>query len=100
MTAAPPPFSHLHLHTEYSILDGACQVSPLVKKVAELGMGYVGITDHGTMAGTIELYTKARRAGIKPVLGMEGISHREPSGEDAGRWVAVEDNPPDALCRV
>ena len=69
--SSAPPFSHLHLHTEYSILDGACQVKPLVAKVGDMEMGYVGITDHGTMAGTVELYQQARKAGIKPVLGME-----------------------------
>src|SRR5471030_594386 len=71
MPQAPPPFAHLHKHTEYSILDGACQISPLLERVGELGMEHVGITDHGTMAGTVEMYQKARKAGINPVLGLE-----------------------------
>jgi DNA polymerase-3 subunit alpha len=66
-----PPFAHLHVHTEYSILDGACQVTPLVELAGNLGMQHIGITDHGTMAGTIEMYKKAKAAGIHPVLGME-----------------------------
>lgn len=69
--AAAPPFAHLHVHTEYSILDGACRVRPLVELAGDLGMEHIGITDHGTMAGTVELYKRARAVGIQPVLGME-----------------------------
>ena len=66
-----PPYVHLHVHTEYSILDGACRIGPLVERAAELGMPAVGLTDHGSMAGAVELYRAAAKAGIKPLLGCE-----------------------------
>ncbi|MEO6866490.1 MAG: DNA polymerase III subunit alpha, partial [Gaiellales bacterium] len=69
--SSAPAFSHLHVHSEYSLLDGANQISPMIERACECGMEHVGITDHGTMAGTLELYKKATKAGIKPVLGME-----------------------------
>lgn len=69
--STPPPFSHLHVHSEYSILDGANKVGPMVERACECGMAHVGLTDHGTMAGTLDLYKRATKAGIKPVLGME-----------------------------
>jgi len=86
--ASPPPFAHLHVHSEYSVLDGACQIKPLVEKVGELGMEHIGLTDHGTMAGTVEMYQSARKAGIKPVLGMEAYvtaDHGVKLGEDGKR---------------
>jgi len=64
-------FAHLHLHTEYSLLDGGNQISRLVKRVKELGMDAVAITDHGNMHGCIELYNKALGVGVKPILGIE-----------------------------
>jgi DNA polymerase III subunit alpha len=65
------PFVHLHVHSEYSILDGACRIPALVARAAELGMPAVGLTDHGSMAGAIELYREAGKQGIKPILGCE-----------------------------
>jgi len=65
-------FVHLHLHTEYSMLDGASRVPEVVAAAAADGQPAVGITDHGNMYGVLELYRAARDAGIKPVLGMEG----------------------------
>lgn len=62
---------HLHVHTEYSLLDGFCRVEKLVKKVKELGMDSVAITDHGTMYGAIDFYQQCTRAGIKPIMGLE-----------------------------
>ncbi len=64
-------FVHLHVHTHYSLLDGACQVGPLVKKTKALGMDSIAITDHGCLFGLIEFYTECKKEGIKPILGME-----------------------------
>lgn len=68
---APAPFAHLHLHSEYSLLDGACRLEPLVKRAAELDMPAVAVTDHGVMYGTVDFYKAARQAGIKPIIGCE-----------------------------
>ncbi len=64
-------FAHLHLHTEYSLLDGACRVKELVKRLKELGQTACAITDHGVMYGVIEFYKACKAAGIKPVIGCE-----------------------------
>ena len=64
-------FVHLHMHTEYSLLDGANKIKELVAKVKELGMNAVAITDHGNMFGAIELYKECKSAGIKPIIGCE-----------------------------
>ncbi len=64
-------FVHLHVHTQYSLLDGAIRIDPLLKRAAEYGMDSVAITDHGTMFGVVELYEKAVKAGIRPVIGCE-----------------------------
>src|ERR1700733_15027653 len=64
-------FVHLHLHTEYSLLDGAIRIPDLMKKAAEFGMPAVAMTDHGNMYGAIEFYQAAQKAGIKPIIGCE-----------------------------
>jgi len=64
-------FTHLHVHSEYSLLDGVTRLDQLVAKTKELGMDSVALTDHGVMYGAIEFYTKAKQAGIKPIIGME-----------------------------
>src|SRR5438876_5032440 len=64
-------FVHLHVHSEYSILDGACRIPSLVARAAELEMPAVGLTDHGSLAGAVELYKHAGKAGVKPLLGCE-----------------------------
>ncbi|MCJ7764677.1 MAG: PHP domain-containing protein, partial [Thiovulaceae bacterium] len=69
------PFTHLHLHTEYSLLDGANKISALVERVKELGMTSVAMTDHGNMFGAIDFYKQMTAAGIKPIIGMEGYIH-------------------------
>jgi DNA polymerase-3 subunit alpha len=69
--AAAPPFVHLHVHSEYSILDGACRIPALVDKAARLEMPAVSLTDHGSLAGAVELYREARKAGVKPIVGCE-----------------------------
>ena len=64
-------FTHLHVHTEYSLLDGSNKIKEYVKRVKELGMDSAAITDHGVMYGVIDFYRAAREAGIKPILGCE-----------------------------
>jgi len=70
-TQSDTPFVHLHVHTQYSLLDGAIRLDPLLKRVAEFGMDSVAITDHGTMFGVLEFHEKAKKAGIRPVIGCE-----------------------------
>ena len=64
-------FSHLHVHTEYSILDGFSNIDALVQRAKELGMPGLAITDHGTMFGVADFYQAAKNAGIKPIIGVE-----------------------------
>jgi DNA polymerase III subunit alpha len=64
-------FTHLHVHTEYSMLDGAAKITPLLAEAARLGMPAVGMTDHGNMFGAYEFFQGAKKAGIKPVIGIE-----------------------------
>nr|MCU0557964.1 PHP domain-containing protein [Desulfobacterales bacterium] len=68
---SPPDFVHLHVHTQYSLLDGAIRIDSLLKRVTDFGMSSVAITDHGTMFGALEFYDKACQAGIKPIIGCE-----------------------------
>ncbi len=72
-----PKFTHLHLHTEFSMLDGANKIPVLAKKIKELGMDTVAMTDHGNMFGTITFYNEMRKNGIKPIIGMEAYIHNE-----------------------
>jgi len=71
MTGLKSPFYHLHLHTEYSLLDGAIRLDSLFKKCHEYGMDAVSMTDHGTMFGVASFYEKARKESVKPVIGCE-----------------------------
>ena len=64
-------FAHLHVHTEYSLLDGSNKIKEYVARVKELGMTAAAITDHGVMYGVIDFYRAAKAAGINPVLGCE-----------------------------
>ena len=64
-------FAHLHLHTEYSLLDGACRIEPLMERVKALGQSSVAVTDHGAMYGVVDFYRAAQKHGIKPVIGCE-----------------------------
>ena len=68
---AEAPFVHLHVHSEYSILDGACRIPDLAARAAELDMPAVALTDHGSLAGAVELYRQAGKQGVKPILGCE-----------------------------
>jgi DNA polymerase-3 subunit alpha len=65
------PFVHLHLHSQYSLLDGAIKLDELVARAKEFNMPAVAVTDHGNMFGAVEFYTKAKKAGIKPIIGCE-----------------------------
>ena len=64
-------FVHLHVHTQYSLLDGAIRINDLLEKCKEFGMPAVAVTDHGSMHGALEFYVKAKKAGIKPIIGCE-----------------------------
>src|SRR2546429_8815208 len=65
-------FVHLHLHTEYSLLDGACRLDRLMDKARELKFPALAITDHGVLFGAIDFYKAAAEKGIKPIIGCEG----------------------------
>lgn len=69
--AQQQPFVHLHVHSEYSILDGACRVPELAKRAAEFEMPAVALTDHGSLAGSVQLYKEAAKQGVKPIFGCE-----------------------------
>ena len=60
-------FTHLHVHTEYSLLDGACRIEKLLDQAQEMGQKSVAITDHGVMYGVIDFYKAAKKRGIKPI---------------------------------
>src|SRR5262245_66082819 len=77
-------FVHLHVHSEYSILDGACRIPALAARAAELEMAAVTLTDHGSLAGAVELHREAAKHGVKPNVGWEvyvaGERRSRPSG--------------------
>lgn len=70
--SAEQPFVHLHVHTEFSLLDGLSKIDKLVARAKDLNMKSLAITDHGAMFGVISFYRACQKAGIKPVIGMEG----------------------------
>ena len=65
------PFVHLHVHSEFSILDGACRIPALAERAAALEMPAVALTDHGSLAGAVDLYKAAGKQGVKPLIGCE-----------------------------
>jgi len=67
----PSDFVHLHVHTQYSLLDGACRIKSVLQKAAEYGMPALGMTDHGNMFGAIDFYQTAKKVGVKPIIGVE-----------------------------
>lgn len=89
------PFVHLHLHSEYSLLDGGNRLDKLVARVAELGMDAVAVTDHGNLHAAVQFYEIARRAGVKPILGVEAYvapgdrRDRSPTGVQDGGFHLV-----------
>ena len=64
-------FTHLHVHTQYSLLDGASKIPELIARTKELGMDSIAITDHGVMYGVIDFYKEAKKQGVKPIIGCE-----------------------------
>src|SRR2546423_11793687 len=85
--ALPVPeadFVHLHVHSEYSILDGACRIPALAERAAELDMPAVALTDHGSLAGAVELYREAEKTGVKPIVGCEGYVADDPHAQAHG----------------
>ena len=93
-----PEFTHLHLHTDYSLLDGACDVDRLVKRVAELGQTSVAMTDHGNIFGAVAFHNAAKNAGIKPIIGCELYickkeDHRAaPEGDEYNHLLVLAEN--------
>src|SRR5689334_8724679 len=67
----PPAAVHLHVHSEYSLLDGACKIDKLAARAAEFGQPALGLTDHGVMNGAVELFKACQKNGIKPLVGLE-----------------------------
>ena len=89
-----PEFTHLHVHTQYSILDGASSIDPLIQKAAGDGMSALAITDHGNMYGVIEFMETAKKYGIKPIIGCEvyvadGSRHEKKGKEDRSGYHMV-----------
>ena len=79
------PFAHLHVHSHYSVLDGACKIDRLLDRVEEMGQSAVALTDHGVMSGAVELYRQATTRGITPIVGLEAYvvpdHHARPAKE-------------------
>ena len=78
-------FTHLHLHSQYSILDGASEIKSLVRRAGEIGLEALAITDHGNMFGVKEFHNATTEAGIKPIIGCEMYVARRPIGETSGK---------------
>ncbi len=85
-------FTHLHVHTEYSMLDGAARLDELVAKAVSDGQPAIGITDHGNMYGTLEFYRECRARGIKPIIGTEAYMAHEHRSERPSRRGRVDDS--------
>ncbi|MSQ15054.1 MAG: DNA polymerase III subunit alpha [Dehalococcoidia bacterium] len=77
-------FTHLHVHTEYSLLDGMCKIRPLVERAKDMGMDSLALTDHGSMHGAIEFYLACKDVGIKPIIGVEAyVAQKDHRGRTA-----------------
>jgi len=93
-----PEFTHLHLHTEYSLLDGACDVTKLIDRVSKLGQKSVAMTDHGNIYGAVHFFNAAKEKAIKPILGCElyvckNEDHRAPAqGDDYNHLLVLAEN--------
>src|SRR5580698_11316897 len=91
-------FTHLHLHTDYSLLDGACDVEKLVQRVSSIGQKSVAITDHGNIYGAVHFFDAAKKHGVHPILGCELYicqkdDHRaEPQGDDYNHLLVLAEN--------
>src|SRR5438552_18566239 len=75
--------AHLHVHSEYSLLDGACKIDALAERAAAFGQPALALTDHGVMNGAVELYKATQRHGIKPLLGLEAYFVDDRRARDA-----------------
>ena len=85
---APPNFVHLHLHTDYSLLDGACEIGELTAEAARRGMPAVAVTDHGNLFAAANFFHKAGTHGVKPIIGCEvyvAPDNHKNRGSDAER---------------
>ena len=94
--AAAPDFVHLHVHSDYSILDGACKIGRLLDRVEEMGQTATALTDHGVMSGAIELYRTAKKRGITPIVGLEAYlvpdRHARPGRERRAHITLLAEN--------
>ena len=94
----PDSFAHLHVHTEYSMLDGAARVDDLFAEAARMGMPALAMTDHGFLFGAVDFYQAGKKHGVKPILGVEGYlapgSRFEKQRRDAAEpYTHLSDNP-------
>ena len=85
-------FTHLHVHTEFSMLDGAARLDELVAKAVGDGQPAIGITDHGNMYGTLDFYKECRAQGVKPIIGTEAYMAYEHRSERPVRRGRVDDS--------
>src|SRR4029453_7629479 len=85
-------FTHLHVHTEFSMLDGAARLDEMVAKAVTDGQPAIGITDHGNMYGTLEFYKECRRQGIKPIIGTEAYMAHDHRSERPARRGRLDDS--------
>ena len=94
--AVAPDFAHLHVHSDYSILDGACKIQRLLDRVEEMGQTATALTDHGVMSGAIELYRTAKKRGITPIVGLEAYlvpdRHARPGRERRAHITLLAEN--------
>jgi DNA polymerase-3 subunit alpha len=88
----PDSFTHLHVHTEFSMLDGAARLDELVAKAVQDGMPAIGITDHGNMYGTLDFYRECNKQGIKPIIGTEAYMAHDHRSERPARRGRVDDS--------
>ncbi len=84
-------FTHLHVHTEYSMLDVASRLDELVGKAAAEGMPALGMTDHGNMYGVVDFYKQCKEQGIKPIIGTEAYMAHEHRSERPSRRGRIDD---------
>ena len=80
-------FVHLHIHSEYSLLDGACRIKGLVQRAKALGQSAVAITDHGVMYGVSDFYKECKKAGIRPIIGCEVYVAPAPASIRSTGWI-------------
>jgi len=91
-------FVHLHLHSQYSLLDGANRLDDVIQAAAAAGMPALALTDHGNLFGAIEFYDRAKKAGVKPILGMEAyvaqgsLNERNPQRSSSNHLVLLAQN--------